>query len=402
MNISNYKEKKEREINNSKKDYTEEAGAYDIIGDGLSIINEQAYNSVCKIMRNDNKDGTGFLCKFPLNQFNSLPVLITCNHVLDKDYINKEKKINLKFNKENIITFNIEDSKKIYMSDKSEYDITIIEINSEDYLYNKRFLDIDDNLNKSDDLLKEKYKNENIYLIHYPNIIESKYIPKISFGQIKSICEDNYNIEHSCGTDIGSSGSPILSSKNYKVVGIHLGKFGHHFSKNGALLKIPIFKFNNIFKKISNDDIINTIYLNKYEAASYEVQNLLNISKTNVYSKYNNAKNCEIITFGDFSRVVKWYECSLRIEKIIKENIKTHTPNEYFFISPEWINKLEITFQYEQLKLYIKDFKKNNESPLTKTQIEYLYHRVKDNFFISLEKKKILKIICNNHMIQRE
>ena len=112
MNISNYKEKKEREINNSKKDYTEEAGAYDIIGDGLSIINEQAYNSVCKIMRNDNKDGTGFLCKFPLNQFNSLPVLITCNHVLDKDYINKEKKINLKFNKENIITFNIEDSKK--------------------------------------------------------------------------------------------------------------------------------------------------------------------------------------------------------------------------------------------------------------------------------------------------
>ena len=287
------------------------------------------------------------------------------------------------------------------MSDKSEYDITIIEINSEDYLYNKRFLDIDDNLNKSDDLLKEKYKNENIYLIHYPNIIESKYIPKISFGQIKSICEDNYNIEHSCGIDIGSSGSPILSSKNYKVVGIHLGKFENHSYKKGALLKIPIFKFNNIFKKISNDDIINTIYLNKYEEASYEVQNLLNISKTNVYSKYNNAKNCEIITFGDFSRVVKWYECSLRIEKIIKENIKSSVQKEYFFISSEWINKFETTFQYDQLKLHINDFKKYNENPLTKTQIEYLYYQIKDRFFISLEKKKML-IIPNNYILQKE
>ena len=80
--------------------------------------------------KKSNKNGTGFLSKIPYpNQFNLLPVLITSYHVLDKDYIDKEKNIYLKFNKENIITFNIDDSKKIYMSNQNEYDITIIEIN---------------------------------------------------------------------------------------------------------------------------------------------------------------------------------------------------------------------------------------------------------------------------------
>ena len=100
------KKYKERPSSNSNIDYIEESGPYDIKGEGFSIINGQLNNSVCKIIRKDNKNGTGFLSKIPYpNQFNLLPVLITSYHVLDKDYIDKEKNIYLKFNKENIITF---------------------------------------------------------------------------------------------------------------------------------------------------------------------------------------------------------------------------------------------------------------------------------------------------------
>ena len=34
---------------------------------------------------------------------------------------------------------------------------------------------------------------------------------------------NKYNIIHTCSTDDGSSGSPILNLKNNKVVGIHKG-----------------------------------------------------------------------------------------------------------------------------------------------------------------------------------
>ena len=271
MGTSNQKVKREKYIKKEKEkekeklkniDYIEESGSFDISGKGWSIINMQMNNSVCKIIRKDNKNGTGFLCKIPYpDQFNLLPVLITCYHVLDKVYIDKEKKINLKFNKEKIITFNIDDSKKIYMSNQLEYDITIIEINSNDNLYNKKFIDIDDCLYKDDNLLNETYKKANIYLIHYPNIIKFDLEPKLTFGEIKGIAEDNYNLKHSCLTDVGSSGCPIFNSNNYKIIGIHLGKSKNLSYKKGTVLKIPIFKFYNINNNYNINIIKDDIYI---------------------------------------------------------------------------------------------------------------------------------------------
>ena len=48
-------------------------------------------NSICKIKPEKGPTGTGFLCKirFP-DPLNLLPVLITCNHVINKNDLKKK------------------------------------------------------------------------------------------------------------------------------------------------------------------------------------------------------------------------------------------------------------------------------------------------------------------------
>ena len=64
----------------------------------IKRIYEQMNKSICKIV--DYK-GTGFLCRIPYpNNLNLLPVLITCNHVLENKYIKPGKEIKLVFEEE--------------------------------------------------------------------------------------------------------------------------------------------------------------------------------------------------------------------------------------------------------------------------------------------------------------
>ena len=56
------------------------------------ILN-QMENSVFRIFaKNDNKE-TGFFCKIPLSLNQYLRVFITNNHVLNKEYLEKENEI---------------------------------------------------------------------------------------------------------------------------------------------------------------------------------------------------------------------------------------------------------------------------------------------------------------------
>ena len=65
----------------------------------LKIISNQAEKCLYKIKCNDNGTGTGFFCAIPFpNKYNLLPVLITNNHVIGKDDININKKINFSIN----------------------------------------------------------------------------------------------------------------------------------------------------------------------------------------------------------------------------------------------------------------------------------------------------------------
>ena len=100
--------------------------------------------------------------------------------------------------------------KKLTIYNEEEgIDITIIEIKpNKDNIDN--FLEIEDKISEYQCIGKS------IYIIHYPkdNIL-------VSYGLMKNL--EGKKISHCCNTEYGSSGSPILSLNNFKVIGVHYG-----------------------------------------------------------------------------------------------------------------------------------------------------------------------------------
>lgn len=132
--------------------------------DKTKIILKQMENYICKI-ENKNGNGTGFFCYIP-NKNKLFPVLITNNHVINKEIIENENKIIISFYKDKKKIqkqLKINDNRKIYTNEK--YDTTIIEINKEkDEIDN--FLELDDNIfNEYINIY-----NKSIYVIQYPKI----------------------------------------------------------------------------------------------------------------------------------------------------------------------------------------------------------------------------------------
>ena len=112
---------------------------------------------ICKIKSSNWGNGNGFLCKIPICDNKSLKVLITNNHILEKEDILPEKTIIFSLNNSNINReIIIDNSRKIYSD--SGYDITIIEIKENDNLNEDLFLEIDDQIGNIAD------KNNNIIL----------------------------------------------------------------------------------------------------------------------------------------------------------------------------------------------------------------------------------------------
>ena len=87
----------------------------------------------------------------------------------------------------------------------------------EDNLDFNNFLEIDENIFKGN--LNDVYSQKSVYLIYYPYGKKGSF----SYGVIKNISEDKYNIEHLCPSKPGSLGCPIINLNNNKVIGIHKG-----------------------------------------------------------------------------------------------------------------------------------------------------------------------------------
>ena len=205
-------------------------------GEKLLKINDQMLKSICYIDLGNMK-GTGFLCKIPFPDNNNLlSALITCNHILKEEYLYSNKNIL-------IFTNNMNEKREIFIEDRiiytnKEYDITIIEIKSEkDHLYN--FLELEE--------FGKNLEGLSVYLLQY--VKEGDCL--VSFGNIKAIKEKN--IIYNCWTSFGSAGGPIISSLNYKVIGVHFGvHMGNYQNKKkfklGTLLSKVIPDFQKVKK----------------------------------------------------------------------------------------------------------------------------------------------------------
>ena len=200
-------------------------------------ILEQMKTCICLV--EGNKRGTGFFCKITYKN-ELIPVMITNYHIIDENFIEKNKKIKIKINgKGKLIDINMDNI--IYSSITNEYDLMIIKLKEEN-IY--KYLELDDNL--FDENSENLYKTESIYILHYP--MGDKISVSYGLGIEKN---EKYDIKHLCDTTTCSSGGPILNLSTNKVIGIHKG-FVKKVAKNlvgntfniGTFLKIPLKAIN--------------------------------------------------------------------------------------------------------------------------------------------------------------
>ena len=200
----------------------------------LLKINEQMNKNICVIDLGEKK-GTGFFCKIPFpDNKNILSFLITCNHVLNEEYLFNNKSVFIFFNNHNEKREIILENRIKYTN--REYDITIIEIKEKDNINN--FLELEE-------LDENELQGLPVYVLQYPK--GEKCL--VSFGIIREVKEKN--IIHNCWTDFGSAGSPIISYRNSKVIGMHFGLYKGGFKnsfKLGILLSNAIMEFQKAKK----------------------------------------------------------------------------------------------------------------------------------------------------------
>ena len=169
-----------------------------------------------------------------------MKVLITNNHVLNENEIKNNEIINISIinkekKKEKIKKIIIDNNRKKYTN--KELDITIIEIKeNKDEINDYMEIEKEDIEEEDKDLIEVKYNRKSVYILYYP-----KGKLSISYGLINNIVESKIN--HYCNTEEGSSGSPILSLENNKIIGIHYGGSGKKLNY-GTFIKYVINEFN--------------------------------------------------------------------------------------------------------------------------------------------------------------
>ena len=225
-----------------------------ILYKSMKYIIKQMETSICKIITS-NDIGTGFFCVIPFPDMNNLlPVLITNNHVLDSNLLKSGNEIEFTLNDDKFYhKIIIDENRKVYTNEKP-FDVSIIEIKKSDNNRLLNFLEIDEEMFKTDNY--NIYKQKSVYLIHYPNGKKMEYSP----GTIKNIILDNYNIQHLCSSEYGSSGGPIINLSNYKIIGVHKGSKGNQNWNLGTIIKGPVEEFNKLYKSTNYEKIKKKIF----------------------------------------------------------------------------------------------------------------------------------------------
>ena len=243
----------------------------------METIIYQMKKSVCKIY-NGRIKGTGFFCKIHYKN-KIIKVLITNNHILDEAYLNKKNEIIISLNDENQMEYIILNEKLSKYTDK-DLDIIFIEIDEKSRVNkNVEFLEIDNRINNDKKFYTNLFLKKPIYALHYQ---EGKKM-LVSFGIFKSFDLYSNFINHTCSTNEGSSGAPILSLDNIKVIGIHKGDTEKNFNK-GIFMKNAISKFINYLERKKSEQII-------FSKIPTNIVKIQKSQRINRYSIINNNQN---------------------------------------------------------------------------------------------------------------
>ena len=332
-------------------------------------------NCICKIKtKNLNGYGLGFFCKIPFpNESHLLPVLITNDHILEKDDISIGNNITILLkNSDEEKKIKIDKSRKTYSNDI--YNITIIELKKNEL--GNSFLELDDNRNK-------KYI-KNIYMLNYLNGRK-----EISSSEIHFINGNNSTFIHLCQTKIEFLGAPIMNISNNKVIGMHKGQSEKY--NVGIFINNPISEFySNIKKeekkKNENDDSSNKSNISKKLRNNINKFNGKkgdkNITKIKEDNKSENSTNNSNNSNNNINQITNTSEQTKKLNKNLPEEIKNE--NKYYNSNiPKNINS--------QLK---KENQTTNKNNFPINEINNQNKEISNNFNISnMEDDKEINLI---------
>ena len=193
-----------------------------------------------------------------------MPVLITCEHLLNDNFFNSNNELSFLHylnGEEKTEKLDLNENRKVYRN--KDLDVVIVVIKEKDNLDIFDFLNIDDSIN----IKNPQIKNKKVFLLHYPKSLKDVYI---SQGTIYDLSNDEIiNDKYQCNSFFvdyssfkGSSGSPVFNYENNYVIGLHNRKDENSEIREAILIKRVINQFNEYIKPIIFDYKSPYSYLN--------------------------------------------------------------------------------------------------------------------------------------------
>ena len=306
----------------------------DIMKTGLIL--EQLKKSIFKYKIND-KSITGFLCKIPFGK-EVINSLVMNYQIIDEKFIEENKSLKISFNdNKEILEINLVlERKKNFLK---IFDITIIEIRSEDGINNENFLELDDSFLKNHSELS--YKDESIYVLQY----KEENRASVSYGLI---LEDGGN-EIKIYSDISecSLGAPILNLTNNKVIGICKEFTNYSIDRKGINFKYVIRHImENVHKNEINNENKNELIIGiKVENSDInkEIHFMYNIFQKNKEEDIN--INIKVAKPKDI------FECYIHQElpdiEYNEENLIKETKKTYYSFTPKVSDYYTIKIKFD-------------------------------------------------------
>ena len=262
----------------------------------------QMKNNVCKIYKNNEIKGIGFLCEIPYPDYtNLIPVLITGNNILNENDIDDDIIIEIN-NKTK--TIKKDKSRKKYTS--FELNITVIEI-----IPNIDTLKLDNYLEIDEEKEIIENKNKSIYVIYYKN---NEIL--LSFGLNYNIINSKLNIDN-------LSFGLIFSLNTYKIIDFNSNNNGNN--KGIKYILNEFYKYNFNENDIKKNEIRIMVEIVKRDI-NKKIYFLENDNKNNDLKKLND-DNVDLFINNEKIKYQKYFipkeEGNYLIKLKFKNNIIT-------------------------------------------------------------------------------